>query len=64
MAETIPWNDGKVHQIQSSTIERGVRKVWVRCGLELRLDSKEALWGASGFASRVTCPACRVPPGS
>lgn len=64
-----PWGtvhpsplDGLVHQLTAAAVDRGTRVVSVKCGATLpKYRSHERLAGASGFASKVTCPACFTP---
>lgn len=59
MVDPSPF-DGLVHLVKAVSAERGSRTIEVRCGATMpTYRSFERLAGASGFHSRVTCPACR-----
>lgn len=56
---TLPWNDGLIHALTGTRIERGTRTVETTCGIELTQQQWDPLFGATGFSSRVTCPDCQ-----
>lgn len=59
--ETTPWNDGLVHAATGTKVSDGTRAVETACGLVLTQAPWFPMWGATGFASRVTCPGCTDP---
>lgn len=55
--------DGLVHALKEVSTDRGARTITVKCGAPMpTYRTHETLAGATGFNSRVTCPACRWTP--